>query len=433
MQHVSTLLTTGGEFTRIWHAGGNTVIVLRHFPLTGEWTLTANGTQQNSLQFNLDEHRLCKVEFIPQGNMFTARTGLSGYNYICTVNGVKLLENLERMSSTNTTTATNNNTIDESNITIDERVVIAGDLTAWYRIKRPESNTSSVSGVDIHRRFRDFYFLYAQVCSAFRGTHLYASIPVPPPKEIAIISNHLNIEFLQERRVRLQAWLQKLLTLPGIVGGLNPDVQEFLGLGGPEGVREISVVYFTKTLGMRLTQPQPVNISAEGKPIQSAFSVQVVEVLSAPTVPDPTQPEIRPGDMITRIAGESALMQTYDVALQLLRTSPRPLVVHFLGIRKQHQQTPITIISAANVQQVTALPITTPATAAVLSVKPIMVTSSNTNNHHHHNNSTINNETINNVIPPLPVKLSPKPKQHDEEEDVILDSTPTTTTQDIEI
>ena len=42
--------------------------------------------------------------------------------------------------------------------------------------------------VAVHRRFRDFHHLHSQLGSYFKGSHLYNSLPRPPPKGIKIVS-----------------------------------------------------------------------------------------------------------------------------------------------------------------------------------------------------------------------------------------------------
>ena len=387
-KHATTLLSTGGEVTRVWHleppgpgglgpdeAESATSVVLRHFPLTDERMLTVNGVMQEGMEFDVrvGGGRVARARVVvePQAHWLMARSGLAGFTYACYVDGVRVRENNERAADA----VDARQIAAEADVRIDARIIVAGDGVAWYRLLRRRAEVPSsgrdarprvVHPVDVHRRFASFHLLYAQLCSAFRGHHLYASVPTPPPKEIPGLADHTSAAFLNERRIGLETWLRKVLALPGVAGGVNPDVQEFLGLGGPRGVREVSLAFFGPTLGIRLMKP-PLPAVDPNDPDPAAtmaaattFSAQVVDVSGLETadpypstvgagggrggedrvgdgdgepLPTPPAPANQAGDMITRIGGESALLIGYDAVIAMLRAAPRPLVVHFLGVR----------------------------------------------------------------------------------------------------
>lgn len=50
---------------------------------------------------------------------------------------------------------------------------------------------------------------------AYAGNHLQANLPKLPPKRLRLLQDHSSEAFLQERREGLEAYLRKLLALPG--------------------------------------------------------------------------------------------------------------------------------------------------------------------------------------------------------------------------
>ena len=189
------------EITRIWkdHETG-LVLLLRHFPLTDSKSLLVNGVE---VPFQLEYNRngCSKVNFqfeygnkkpglgsilinLPQAsfNLFVTKyLGMGCPIYTCVINpGEKtLIENnsLQPILGLDVTTYV-------SGLQVVDYVV-DGEKNAWYRVIWKERN------VNIHHRFRDFYFLYNQVGSALRGTHFYSSLPEPPPKETPFVDHHV--------------------------------------------------------------------------------------------------------------------------------------------------------------------------------------------------------------------------------------------------
>ena len=114
------------------------------------------------------------------------------YSYECHLNGQKLKENNERLNDTT-------DKVSDLKVSIPE-VKKAGNGVVWYRIELDmkisfEENVTKYS-CRVHRRFRDFRYLYSRVCAAFRHTHLLGSIPKPPGRKLKIVENHYAPEFL---------------------------------------------------------------------------------------------------------------------------------------------------------------------------------------------------------------------------------------------
>jgi len=330
-KHVSTLFTTGNEWTRIFHISPEEVLVLRHSPITDAIEVTLNGLLVRTIEEPGGKHwfaqkrRKYVIQITSTSNWLLAKAGLGGYSYELEVDGNRIPENNELLSS-NSASADDRAYPSTSTLTMSEYLV-QGDKVVWYLIRWPELN------VHVHRRYRDFWLLYSQVCSAYRGTHLYDSVPEPPKREIGVISQNKTPAFLETRMRGLEVFLKRLCTFPGVKGGLNPDVQEFLGIGSARsGVFETSVVFHEGKLGMKLKQPIP------STPAETAtFSAQVSDILmdsleSQAAKMDPMR--IRVGDMITRVGGESALLVGYDKVVSMLQAPElRPVVVHLLGVR----------------------------------------------------------------------------------------------------
>ena len=333
-KHVSTLFTTGNEWTRIFHITPDEVLVARHAPVTDALEVTLNGLLMRTIEEPGNKHwfahkrRKIVLTITPTSGWLLARTGLGNFSYELKVDGVRIPENNEKLSSEeDTMEGAIQRFPSRSSIKVNQ-YVIQGDGVVWYLITWPELN------IHVHRRYRDFFLLYSQVCSAYRGTHLYSSVPEPPPKEIATLKSNKSPAFLETRMKQLEVFLKRLNGFPGVKGGMNPDVLEFLGIGsGKSGVFETSVVFEEGKLGMKLKHP----VSAMPSDGASTFSAQVSDILmdsddSQAAKMDPAR--IRVGDMITRVGGESALLVGYDKVLGILQDGRlKPIVVHLLGVR----------------------------------------------------------------------------------------------------
>jgi len=318
MQHAETLLTTS-DVTRFWRLG-DFLVTLRHQPLTNAAHLALNNIDlpPGQLSFSLPDQSHCIVS-VSSSSPWLARAGLASWTYTLSCNG-RVVEDVIHQPTNPAALR-----VDAPNVSDP---IVSGDRVVWYRVTWASSNPSQ-SAVDVHRRYRDFFTLYAQVCSAYRASHLYSSVPELPGREV-FSPDQLSPEFIEARRLGLETWLRRLVKLPGVAGGLNPDVEEFLGVGGSMGIVETSLVFAPGKLGMRLARP------SQGAAGKGSFTAQVAAFLQDEG-DDVGQAEasgrVRVGDMIVRVNGESAILIDYDAVVELLRTAARPLVVHFLGVR----------------------------------------------------------------------------------------------------
>ncbi|KAG5190461.1 hypothetical protein JKP88DRAFT_352719 [Tribonema minus] len=83
------------------------------------------------------------------------------------------------------------------------------------------------------RRFAEFDELDALVRSAFKGKldvshHLYANVPPLPRKRNKLLTDHYTLEFIEQRRCDLDAYLKCLVAIPHT--SKNPDIIDFLGI-----------------------------------------------------------------------------------------------------------------------------------------------------------------------------------------------------------
>ena len=77
------------------------------------------------------------------------------------------------------------------------------------------------------KRFSDFIALYETVNMMYGGSHLSKNIPPPPGKQLKMTTNHTSQKFLDGRKEKLDEFMKKLSTFPGIMG--VPGIQGFCG------------------------------------------------------------------------------------------------------------------------------------------------------------------------------------------------------------
>jgi hypothetical protein len=131
--------------------------------------------------------------------------------------------------------------VDVADVAADE----AGKPVVWFRVHTVRE--ADQREVCVHRRFRDFFANHESLRSAYKGSHLLASLPDLPPRTLAgsLLSSlfgatdHLDPAFINERRWKLQDYLFKMAAIPRMRG--NPDFLTFLGC--VDGVREVSVLF----------------------------------------------------------------------------------------------------------------------------------------------------------------------------------------------
>ena len=205
------------------------------------------------------------------------------------------------------------------------RADVTGDGVTWYRVDTKRA--SSGVEVAVHRRFRDFQFLYEQLSTYFKGSHLLKSLPRPPAKGIKLLQDHTHPGFIEERRVQCEAFIRKLLKFPRVA--TIQEMTDFLGLVGAGGkLREMSVVFQAGPLGIKMNR-QGMGVSRIGV---AAFNNRKSADGKSE---EPGQAEqsgfINIGDNLVKVAGEDVSGIEYDEAIRLIKSSKRPLVLHFTG------------------------------------------------------------------------------------------------------
>ena len=200
---------------------------------------------------------------------------------------------------------------------------VSGKGVAWYRIDT--KNLATGSGVAVHRRFRGFHFLHRQLGNYFKGSHLFQSLPRPPQKGVKLIQNHQDPNFIEERRLALEAYLRKLMVFPRV-----PTCQEMLDFLGFVGnhIRESSVMFHSGPLGLKMAR-QGMGMSRVG----IAQFNQIKDKKTGEMLRGPAEESglLNIGDSLTRVHGESVSQLEYEDAIRMVITSPRPVLLHFAG------------------------------------------------------------------------------------------------------
>lgn len=181
---------------------------------------------------------------------------------------------------------------------------------------------SDLRETTVHRRFRDFFLLDAALRAAYKGSSLLGSFPALPPRSLKLFADHTSPEFVNRRVFALGDYLHKMLHIPRARG--NPDLLTFLGI--IDGVRETSALFPGSALGLAL----------RGLPAGGAGRAGGVEVTGLTRLPEggpspAAAAGVRPGDRVSKINGEDALSDGYDMVVARLKAARRPVLIHFLG------------------------------------------------------------------------------------------------------
>ena len=247
--------------------------------------------------------------------------------------------------------------------------VKSGEEVVWYAVRTIRKEPFEVENC-VHRRFRDFYWLYDQLRAAFKGNHLYDCIPEPPARSIKFLEDHLDRDFIEIRRQALENFLRVLLSKHHKFS-TNTDVLDFVGMSS-DGVKECSIIFRAGALGVTLNRRRLLDVSRRGGAIggdeDSVANIAASEGAAgrasmseesagggkrraqAPA-DGPEQAVVRDfkklangkdgpvkrsglvgiGDIVSKIDGESVLSLTYDHVIHLIKTTRRPVPIHFLG------------------------------------------------------------------------------------------------------
>lgn len=199
---------------------------------------------------------------------------------------------------------------------------VNGDEVVWYRIDTRRISTGME--VAVHRRFRDFHFLHSQLLNHFKGTHLAKSMPQPPAKGIKWLQDHLDPDFVEERRQALESYMKKLLLFPRV--GQIQDMHDFLGLMGGR-LRETSLMFGIGPLGLKMMR-KGTGVSRCGvvqfNTVSNGEGQQVMGPAEASGL-------VCIGDSVTKVQGDDVTQHEYDEIIQMIRTANRPLLLHFTG------------------------------------------------------------------------------------------------------
>jgi len=334
-------MNLGADVTRIWEYRSDdrcvdcVKIVLRHNPYTKSISLSVGGVAQPGLQFPLGGGLLGRVTIEPQSKSFFSRLG--SYKYNCFVSGggqgeVQLLESNEKLKDLE-------DGVTDVQLSIPQ-VVRDGHDVVWYqiqaRVTRVYHGETRELDFAVHRRFRDFRFAYSQICNAFRGTHMLSSVPKHPKRYVKYLEDHLAQNFLETRRIELENWLRRMLLVPRVA--VNPDMEAFLGMGDPT-VREVSVLVTDSTpLGVRLKKRQ-----GKTERFQEAFpQAIVVDFTRDGTKAGAAEASglIGVGDVVSKINGESVINSLFEEIVPKLKTTAKPMIVHFLGFSFANRNSP---------------------------------------------------------------------------------------------
>ena len=131
--------------------------------------------------------------------------GFAGFTYTLTVAGERIPEAME----------VTDEGADKYKVTIP-RACIGRDeengSVVWFQVDTVcTAGDGTQRQTSVHRRFRDFGELSDDLRSSFKGNHLLGNVPDLPRKELKIIANHMDPVFIEERRVRLELFMARIV------------------------------------------------------------------------------------------------------------------------------------------------------------------------------------------------------------------------------
>ncbi|CAK9114224.1 Complement C3 (HSE-MSF) [Cleaved into: Complement C3 beta chain, partial [Durusdinium trenchii] len=342
-------MNLGADVTRFWEYRESeddmdaVLIVLRHNPITQAVSASVGGKElpPESLHFELPKGKRGKIVITAGTKSFLSRLGTFSYRCeVSTGNGpATLKESNEKFKDLE-------DGVENVQVRIPQ-VVVDGRKVVWYQVRvkltRVYYGQKRELEFAVHRRFSEFRFAYTQICNAFRGTHMLSSVPKHPARHPKFLGEHLRGDFLESRQKELESWLRRTLMMPRVIN--NPDVEAFLGMGD-QAVREVSVfINKGEFLGLRLKKRQGPPLPAPTDRFQEIFPQAIVIGYQRTSEGKPGVAErsgiVGEGDIISKVGGNSVVNLRYEQIVPLLKSAPRPLVVHFLGFSfssKQHRQ-----------------------------------------------------------------------------------------------
>lgn len=306
-----------GELTRTWQFetpdGVSHVVHLYHDTITGvrsamlDFDEIPRSLGTSSVFLDPKGHRISFT--VPPDNtpayIEILKHGFVGFKYTCFVGGKQIPETTQVLAANQ----------DESDLEVKiTETCLSNDGTGtdhmitWYTLKAKRKSDGFTTTV--HRRFRDFAELHAQVRASFKGHHLKSSLPDLPEKHFKFVVDHNHSRFVGERKRQLQRYLDTLLQVPHVSS--MTAARAFVGLMGH--VREVSMLFHSPTLGLSL-----IPSHRPDTPAVVGF-VQNTELC----------PHLMAGDVVSKINGNPVATLTFQGVVQKIKTHPRPLVLHFV-------------------------------------------------------------------------------------------------------
>ena len=300
-----------GQLCRTWNYlkdGKKHIINLYHDTITGvrsallDYEEIPGSLGTSALIMESEGH---KFHFEIKGEkcyLLIRRSGWLGFEYICFVGDQQLTEVTQTVS-------TNQNPIFKVDLleyvsTPDE---YSEQYIVWYVIEtvRLEDGIKTV----VHRRFKDFSELNSSIKQNLKGHHLRSSLPNLPEKQIKIMTDHQDPEFITERSQQLSQYLRDLVCVPHVCD--MTVTKSFLGL--MDQVQETSVLIPSVTVGITLVPSQRLGAPA---------------IVGNVVSPDICR-NVKSGDVISKINGVAVCGYTYDAVVARIQNLPRPVILHF--------------------------------------------------------------------------------------------------------
>lgn len=246
--------------------------------------------------------------FEEQGYILVKRSGWIGFEYKCFIGNTQLSEATETVAKGQEDQA--------YSVDIIEYMSTPDELSEQYIVWYVVNTIRLYDGVrtTVHRRFKDFAELNSSVKQNLKGHHLRSSIPLLPTKEFKLMTDHQDPEFISERLVQLNMYINELIRVPHVAE--MTCTKSFLGI--MDQVRELSFLFPSESLGMNFADSHRPNTP-----------VVIGSLLSSR---EANFKELRVGDIISKINGSAVSGCTFEEVIKRLQTLPRPVVIHFAKV-----------------------------------------------------------------------------------------------------
>eukprot|EP01029_Cantina_marsupialis_P014524 TRINITY_DN3198_c0_g1_i1.p1 TRINITY_DN3198_c0_g1~~TRINITY_DN3198_c0_g1_i1.p1 ORF type:complete len:224 (-),score=56.47 TRINITY_DN3198_c0_g1_i1:221-892(-) len=189
----------------------------------------------------------------------------------------------------------------------------------WYTVKAIQLKTGIQNTV--HRRFNDFFSLDVSIREMFKNDHIRSMLPANLKRSFfSSTIKRFDPEFIEERFRKLKHYIKVLVEIPRLFerAECHDLIKNFLGFSGSESIRETSVLFGIDA---------PLGLTAQ--PCEGGSGVSISQ-LKEDGIAQKSK-RIGVHDRISRINGKPVLSKTYDEVIKAIKTSKRPMVIHFLG------------------------------------------------------------------------------------------------------